>query len=175
MSNEDLLSETGRPRVWWMTEKRRQAAAVQRRPRKVRAAGTKAGVEEGTSPIAFDLSHSFGRTQNLGDGSGEFVPFAGFESELAAAFGGEAVELGATIVFGGAFFGGDPATFNEAVESGIERALFDLQHVVGVEFDGFGDGVAVGGAKEQGAEDEQVEGTLEQFDAFLLFFSRHTR
>ena len=158
-----------------MTEKRRRAAAVQKRPRKVRAAGTKAGLEEERLRLRSDLSHSFGRTQNLGDGSGEFVPFAGFESELAAAFGGEAVELGATIVFGGAFFGGDPATFNEAVESGIERALFDLQNFVGAEFDGLGDGVSMCRAKEKRAEDEEVERALEHFDAIEFVFSRHSR
>ena len=60
------------------------------------------------------------------------------------------------------------------MESGIERTLLDLENIVGGEFDGFGDGVAMGGAEEEGAEDEEVESALKEFDA-LLFFSRHSR
>jgi len=47
------------------------------------------------------------------------------------------------------------------VQGRVERALFDLQDFVGVEFDGLGDGVAVGRAAEQGAQDEEIEGALQ--------------
>jgi hypothetical protein len=53
--------------------------------------------------------------------------------------------------------------------------LFDLQNFVGAEFDGLGDGVSVGGAKEKRAEDEEVERALEHFDAIEFGFSRHSR
>jgi hypothetical protein len=61
------------------------------------------------------------------------------------------------------------------MQRGIERALLDLENFVGAEFDGFGDGVAVGGAEQERAEDEQVEGALEHFDALEFVFSRHSR
>ena len=63
--------------------------------------------------------------------------------KLPPALGGEAVEFGAAIVLGGAFFDRNPSALDEPVQRGIERSLLDLQHVVRVEFDGFGDGVAV--------------------------------
>jgi len=40
------------------------------------------------------------------------------------------------------------------VQGGLERALLDLQYVMGVEFDGLSDGVAMSGSEQQGAEDE---------------------
>src|ERR1700733_1520212 len=61
------------------------------------------------------------------------------------------------------------------MERGIERALLDLKNFVGAEFDCFGDGVSVCGAKQQSAENEQVERALEHFDALEFVFSRHSR
>jgi hypothetical protein len=49
------------------------------------------------------------------------------------------------------------------VESGIERAVFDLEDIVRAMLDYVGDGVTVGGAADQCFEDEQVEGALEHF------------
>jgi len=94
---------------------------------------------------------------------------------LFAAFGGKPVKLGAAIVFGGAGFDGNPFALDEPVECRIEGALLNLQDVVGVELDGFGDGVAVGGPEEQSAQNEQVERALEQLDAIDVLFSRHSR
>ena len=65
-----------------------------------------------------------------------------------AALRRQRIKLGAAIIFGGAVGGGDPFALDEAMERGIERALLDLQDFVGAEFDGFGDGVAVGGAEQ---------------------------
>jgi len=91
---------------------------------------------------------------------------------LLAAFCGKAVILGAAIVLGDSVFGCDPGSLDEAVQGGVERALFYLEDVLGVVLDGFGDGVTVGGTEEESAEDEEVEGALEEFDAVL---SRHSR
>src|SRR5580698_393767 len=107
-----------------------------------------------------------GGAEDAGDGAGEFVPLAGFEVELRAALRREGVKLCAAIVFGSSVGGGDPFALDEAMERGIERALLDLEHFVGAEFDGLGDGVAVRGAEQERAEDEQVERALEHFDAF---------
>ena len=61
------------------------------------------------------------------------------------------------------------------MQPGVQGPLLDLQDIIRSHFDGLGDAVAVGGTQEQGAEDQQVQRALEQFDAFLLFFGRHTR
>ena len=95
--------------------------------------------------------------------------------QLFAAFGGEEVELGAAIVLRNAFFGRDPAAFDEAMEGRIERALLDLEHVLGLALDSFGDGMAVGGAGRERAQDEQIEGALQKLDAGRFVFSRHSR
>ncbi len=49
------------------------------------------------------------------------------------------------------------------------RSLLDLQHIVGPEFDRSRDSVAVSRSEEKRAENQHVQGTLQQFDAFLLF------
>ena len=53
--------------------------------------------------------------------------------------------------------------------------MFDLEDVEGVAFDGFGDGVAVGVAGEEGLEDEEIEGALEEFDFGVGNSGRHSR
>src|ERR1035441_1473623 len=50
------------------------------------------------------------RFQDVGYGAGEFLPSGGLDVELPAPFGGEPVELGAPVVFGGTLLGGDPAS-----------------------------------------------------------------
>jgi hypothetical protein len=56
-----------------------------------------------------------------------------------------------------------------------ERAVFDLQDIIGVELDCLGDGVAVGRRQQQRAQNQQVQSTLQQLDAIGLFFSRRSR
>ncbi len=87
----------------------------------------------------------------------------------------EFVEFGTPVVFGGALFGRDPFPFDQAMQGGVERALLDLEDVVGIDFDGFGDGVAVRGAAQQSTKDEEVESALQELDAFFFFFGRHSR
>ena len=105
----------------------------------------------------------------------ELVPLAGFERELAAALRRQPVELGPAVVFGGALFERNPSPLDEPMQRRIERALLDLQDVVGVEFDGLGDGVAVGRSQQQGAQNQQVQSALQELDAFFFFFGRHSR
>jgi hypothetical protein len=56
------------------------------------------------------------------------------------------------------------------VKGGIERAVLDLQHFVAGALNVFGDGVPVSGAEEQSAEDEHVQGSLEELDAIGVLF-----
>jgi len=115
------------------------------------------------------------RAENPRDRPGQFVPFAGLQRQLAPAFGGQTVELGPAIVLRGAFFERNPLALDQPVQRWIKRTLFDLQDVVGIEFDGLGDGVAVRRPQQQRAENQQVQGSLQQFYALFFFFSSHSR
>ena len=61
------------------------------------------------------------------------------------------------------------------MQRGIERALLDQQNLFGIAFDGLGDGVPVGRAWLEGSENQEVERALEELDAAVFFFSRHSR
>jgi len=69
----------------------------------------------------------------------------------------------------------DSTALDQPVERGVQRALLDLQDVVGSEFDGVGNGVAVRRSQPQRAENQQVQRPRQQLVAFALFFGRHTR
>jgi hypothetical protein len=49
------------------------------------------------------------------------------------------------------------------MENWVKGALLDFEDVLRGVFDDVGNGVAVGGAEHEGAEDEHVEGTEQQF------------
>jgi len=76
-------------------------------------------------------------------------------------------------VSGDAPFGGDPALCLEALEGGLAGAVIDEEFVVGALLDGAGDALAVLAAEDQGAEDQQVEGSLKEGEAVLFFSCRH--
>ena len=61
------------------------------------------------------------------------------------------------------------------MERGVQRALFDLQHVFGTELDRFGNRVTVGRASLQGAQDQQVQRPLQKLYPILIVSGRHPR
>ena len=83
------------------------------------------------------------RPENPRYRSRQFVPLAGFHFQLFPAFPCQAVKLGPPVVLRSALFHRNPSPLDEPVQRRIQRSLLDLQHFVGVEFDCFGDGVAV--------------------------------
>ncbi len=95
--------------------------------------------------------------------------------ELLASFGCEPIVLSASIVFRRALLGGNPSPLNEPVKRRIERPLLDLQYLFGIAFNRFGNSVAVRGTEQQSSEDQEVESTLEKFNAVWLMISRHSR
>src|SRR5262249_6129124 len=70
---------------------------------------------------------------------------------------GEVVVLGAAAQLRDLPLGLDPAPVLETMEGRIERALVDLQDVLGNLLDALGDGPAVLGILLQRAEDQQIE------------------
>ena len=83
---------------------------------------------------------------------------------MLQAFGGQLAKLRWAIVLGGAQFDRNPPPLDESVQFRVARPLFGLQHIR-VEFDGLRDGVAVRWALQD----------WQEFDAFPLLFSRHSR
>jgi hypothetical protein len=96
------------------------------------------------------------------DGGGDGGPAFLFEREAFAAGDGELIDTGAAAGVLGDPVGLDPAGLFEAVESGVERTLFDLEDFTGAFNDGGEEGVAVeGGATGEDFENEEVERALE--------------
>ena len=60
--------------------------------------------------------------------------------------------------------GGDPTPILQAVQRGIERPVFNLQRFVGAPLYGVGYGLSMGGADDEGLEDEHVQGSLDHFE-----------
>ena len=88
----------------------------------------------------------------------------GLGAELFPALGGELVVLGFAVVLGESPLGLEPAALLHAVEGGVERALFDLESLVGGLADPGGDGVAVSRPPREGLEDQEVERALEEIE-----------
>jgi len=64
----------------------------------------------------------------------------------------------------------DPAFRFQSVESRIKRAGFDLKHLFGTLADVLGDRMTMRGSARERAEDEDVQGSLEEFGARGFFF-----
>ena len=83
-------------------------------------------------------------------------------TELLPALGCQAVVLGAALVLGEVPVGVDEAAVLHAVERRIERAVFDLQNVVGGEVNPFGHAEPVHRPPREGLEDHDIERALKE-------------
>src|SRR3954471_1925011 len=100
--------------------------------------------------------------QHARDGGGDPLPVRGFLRELLAPGPRQRVELRAPVVLGITPRRLDPALLLETVERGVERSLVHLQHVLGQLLQPLRDAPAVHVAGGKGAENQQVEGALQQ-------------
>src|SRR5215468_3168996 len=89
----------------------------------------------------------------------ELLPSRGLLAQSLASCGGQAVELGAAIVFGRAPFGVEQSLHLQAVQRWIERALFDIERAVGDLPDAQQHAVTVKRSERDGFEDQQIEGS----------------
>src|SRR5271154_1797168 len=85
---------------------------------------------------------------------------------MPAAKPGERIKLCAAIIFAGLPFGGDPTFLLELVQSGVERAIADLQDVAGDLFKAQADGPAVHGLQGENLQKQKIESALEQVRRF---------
>src|SRR5262245_51265444 len=72
-----------------------------------------------------------GGAEHLEDGAGVFGPTLCLQAELSPSRRGELVVLGLAIVLGESPLGVEPAALLHAMERRVERALFDVELVVG--------------------------------------------
>ena len=114
-----------------------------------------------------------GRLHYKGYSRGEARPALGFSVELLLALGGQAIKLGAAIVFGSSPFGFEEATKLEAMECWIERAFFYFEELLGGLVNPLGDGVAVLRAPDERLEDEHLERALDEIAGVGVFFPKH--
>ena len=121
------------------------------------------------------MSSSFnsGRLHYEGYSRGKARPALGFSVELLLAFGGQAIKLGATIVFGCPPLGFEEAAEFEAVQGGVECAFFYFEELLGGLVYPLGDGVAVLWAADECLEDEHFEGALDEVAGVGVFFPKH--
>jgi hypothetical protein len=97
----------------------------------------------------------------LVDGVYETVPSVRLQAKLLFPSCSEAIKARFPVVLRSAPFGSYRAAKFQAVESRVERAVFDLKHIVGPALDRVGDGVTMGGSGEESLKNEKVESALE--------------
>jgi hypothetical protein len=103
--------------------------------------------------------------QHLGNGRGERLPVALFRFQMFPAASREFVKLGAAIVLRCTPACLDPAASFQAMESGVQRALLDLQNFAGDLMNALRDGPAVVRPRYQASENQQIQRALWKIDA----------
>jgi len=101
-----------------------------------------------------------GRLANFSDCQGKPVPVRLFYGELPLASPGQPVEFGAASGLVHFPPGPYPSAIFDSVESGVERALFDLEQIIGDLAQALDDAIAVKRAKRQRFEYQQVKRPL---------------
>src|SRR5690606_3216954 len=96
----------------------------------------------------------------------EALPTRGLGLQAPAARGCQPVDARPPVVFRGRHFRLDVAVEVEPVESGIQRALADVQAVARELLNPSGEPPAVSGAKGQGLAERQIERSLQQFGSW---------
>src|SRR5438309_7376703 len=70
-------------------------------------------------------------SKDTGNGSSQLVPPAGFDGELFATPGGQAVELAAPVVLGGPVGARHPSSFVQPMQRGVRVARLHLEQILG--------------------------------------------
>src|SRR5690348_16771611 len=107
------------------------------------------------------------RVHDSADRVHEARPAILFAQQLGLARGRQLVVLRALVRFADSPLGLQPAALHQAVEGGVERTGFDLEEVVRLRADRQTDSVSVPRPPLQGAEDQHVEGALEQLQGLV--------
>src|SRR5262249_30533234 len=106
------------------------------------------------------------RTQHVRHRFDDEIPLRSFSAETCSTRTRQSIEPRALVVFRSTPGRLDEPFPTEPVKRRIEAAVLDLQQVVGAQPDGLSDAVPVLWAPLQGAQDEQVERTLQDVEWF---------
>src|SRR4051794_27146759 len=106
-----------------------------------------------------------GGTKDSGNRASQPIPLGCFDRQLLSPLFGQSVELRAAIVLGGSRVEGDPPAFDQSMQRRVQRSLLHEQHVVGAVFDRFGNRMSMGRTKPQRPKNQEIERTLEKFNA----------
>src|SRR6266852_6390145 len=107
------------------------------------------------------------RAENASDGFSNPLPTGMFRREVPPARGGQAVKFCAPVICGSSPFGFDPSFLQEPLERRVERAVLDLENVLRGLLDELGDAVAMHRPPAKRAQDEQVQGSLQEIEPFV--------
>src|SRR5689334_24179163 len=105
------------------------------------------------------------RPENAPDGPGERAPLAALFEQLFAALGSERVKPRLAIVRRDAPLRRNPALRLQPLQRRIQRAVLDQQHVFGLFLDNARDALPMLWAKHQRAQNQQIEGALQESDS----------
>lgn len=97
------------------------------------------------------------RVEDLVNGENQPIELLALGSELPAACDCERIEASATVIFGRAPLGLDPAIEEEPLQRGIERALANLQYVLGNLSKALRDPVSMSWTRNETTEDQEIE------------------
>jgi hypothetical protein len=92
-----------------------------------------------------------------GDCSDEAIPAVGFLAQTLAARSSEGIELGPAVVVGGAPTCFEKSLAYQAIQGGIERALFDKQGAARNLLDAQKNTIAMERAERDGLQNEEIE------------------
>ncbi len=112
------------------------------------------------------MCFSSDRFQDKPDGRREALPIGFLRLEIFLSGACEGIIFCAAIVFGFAPFGLNPGLLFEAMQSGVEGALIDLEDIVGDAANALGNGPSVHGFEGNGLKDEKVESALDEVRGF---------
>src|SRR3977135_1548907 len=112
------------------------------------------------------ISGSFRTTEKARHERGHAPPTLGLCKQLFAPGTRERVELGLAVIFRSPPFRRNPAALLEPQQSGIERALIQLEQILADLLEALGDAVAVQRAHGlEGLQNDKVERALQNFPA----------
>src|SRR5437667_5811661 len=126
------------------------------------------------APAEHSLSLDRLGPEDSSDRAGKLVPLACFMRELLAAELGEIVESRLAIVRRRSPFRRNPALRFKTLQRRIEGPMIHQEHVLGLLLYGARDSLSVFRAENERTQDEQVQRSLQQRDAGLLFSGEHS-